>query len=218
MDRLKRAKTSAAQWGVVRTSWAILMHRLSPWVKICRVQRIAAERSNIPGAFDGISVRLANRDELLLAVTDLPDLDPTYVHEAMDRGDICAAGFDGGRMVGFIWATLTTAPHGDGLWAKVDPPYAYGYKSYVLPEYRGERLVSRLGHCRDCECLSRGCDYVVAFVESHNYASLRASLHAGAENVGFAGYIKLFKRSFPFRSSRARRSTFRFYQRQQPSC
>ncbi|MBM4202825.1 MAG: hypothetical protein FJ194_01565 [Gammaproteobacteria bacterium] len=194
------------------------MRRRSPWFVLARVsvRNITAEA--VPGnVIEGLSVRLASRAELLQAAEEKPDaLSTDFVNAALDRGDICVAAFDGEHLVGFIWGSFSTAPHSDGLWVKAEHPYRYGDKSFVEPQYRGQRLVFALQRARDMVCLERGYPLNVGFIETHNYPSLLATIRSGSKRVGYAGYVRLFGRSYPFRTPGVVPHTFQFYRREVP--
>jgi hypothetical protein len=141
----------------------------------------------------------------------LGNLTREWVAAALARGDVCAAVFEGDRIVAYTWVSFCRAPHVDGIWVEFRKPYRYGYKAFVRPDCRGQRLSPSLALFSDALCIERGFSRTVAFVETHNYASIKSSWRQeGREFVGFAGYLKLFGRVFPFRTKGARQVTFRF--------
>ena len=211
MSRLRNIQNTLDRWGFARWFWSALMRTIRPWFFLARLQRIPLER-NHDHAHDDIVIRKATRDELLQAAIELPtEMDPEFIEAALERGDLGTAAFDGDLLVGFIWAAFSQAPHDDGLWVSIEAPYVYGYKSFVREAYRGRRLLSRLAYARDQMCLAQGRFANVGFVETHNFASHRAGLHAGADDIGLVGYVRLFGKSYPFRTPTAARTTFRFY-------
>lgn len=50
---------------------------------------------------------------------------------------------------GSAWAAFDVAPHGDGLWVRVEAPYCYGYKWYARPDYRGRGIIGKMTLLRD---------------------------------------------------------------------
>jgi hypothetical protein len=209
-----------SRWGLPRAVYIRTMVLLKPWFTLCGVyvrEHDPAARSHAPAP--GISVRAATRAELLRAAQDpIMELDPATVDAALRRGDICVAAFDSTRehvsdperLVSYAWRSFTTAPHVEGLWVTFERPHRYGYKSLTLPDYRGRHLQDLVSYYTDALCLERGFRYGLAIIETHNFASIASNLRRGSRVVGWAGYVKLFGRVFPFRSSGARRHTFRF--------
>ncbi len=194
------------------------MSRLRPWLLLARVYRLDFHRYRDVEVDPRFDLHVPSPAELDSAIERFPEqLNSKDVDAARARGDICMAAFDrcnGNRMVGFAWATTTTAPHDDGLWVAVDFPAIYGYKSFVDPDYRGRGLNVAMIVERDRVARRHGFGACVAFVETHNYASVQSNIHLGSDRVGYAGYARVFGRVVPFRSPRARQATLRFYRRE----
>ncbi len=161
---------------------------------------------------NGVSIRMATRDDLIRAAHEMPkQLGFRFLEDALARGDICLAAFHDETMVAFIWRSFTRVPHADGLWVEVEWPYRYGYKAYTKPDFRGQGLSGWLSRLGDEVCLDKGFRYGVGFVETHNYPSIKADLRVGGRMVGYAGYLKLFGKAYPFRTRGVVPHTFRFY-------
>jgi GNAT superfamily N-acetyltransferase len=202
------------QWGLSRALWSLLTNRLRGMLFFAHVVVLPLRRAPTKVQQDDLEIRIASREELHLAALQMPQqLPEEFVDAAVERGDLCAAAFDRGILVGFMWVSFSGAPLIDELWAEVQPPFTYGYKSFVLPEYRGRRVLARMADARDQASLDRGCDYNVAYIETHNFASYRSAQYAGTRHFGFVGYLRLFGRYFPFRTAGARQTTFRIVRR-----
>jgi len=188
------------------------MNRLRPWFLLARIYILPLPTEPVrPELHDGLRVHQASRDELAQAARELPDqLDVDDINTALNRGDICVAAFTGGRTVGFAWGSLSNAPHNDGVQVTVSSPYVYGYKSYVLPQYRGNHLSAALIHARDRIFRQNDRHTSVGFVETHNYPSITVNKRMGSMLVGYAGYVRLFRRYFCFRTPGVRAHTFEF--------
>lgn len=202
-----------AQWGFRRALWAAFISRIRPWFMLCRV--VVRSMKDDPPESDlgnGITIRQASYEDLLAAIDSMPsELNRKFIDGAFARGDLCVAAFDGSKMVASTWASFDTAPHGDGLWVKVEPPYKYSYKSFTHEKYRGRGLIGEVTRLRDSLSVAKGCQYAVGFIETHNYASLQANRRQGSRTVGYAGYLKAFGKTFPFRSPGVVSHTFRFF-------
>ena len=180
---------------------------------LSRITIIEIEHYPLPtGLGHGLTMRKASREDLLTAARENPaQLSLAFVDDALARGDYCAAAFDGSRMVAWAWASFDTAPHDDGLWVKVEPPYSYGYKWYTKPEYRGQGIIGQLAIFRDKLGAETGITHNVGFTETHNYASWQTNQRLHTQFVGYAGYFRLLGKSYPFRTPGVVKHTFRFY-------
>jgi hypothetical protein len=194
------------------------MRRLRPWLVVSRVQvgELLETTTESNRRAEGLRIDIPSRGELLQAARELPDeLTEAFIDDAASRGDVCVAAFHGGHVVAWAWRSFTTAPHADGVWVRLDPPYCYSYKWYTRPEYRGRRVLTRVCRYGDELSRDRGCRRAAWFIETHNYPSLRASRRLGARTVGYAGYLKLFGKSYPFRTPGVLPHGFRFYRNDQ---
>lgn len=200
------------QWGLRRALWAKLMVLIRPWFFLSRIS--AVEVAAYPPMIrptDELTVRRATREDLVAAAAENPDqLSQAFVDQALSRGDYCVAAFDGAQMVAWAWASFDRAPHDDGLWVKVEAPFSYGYKWYTKPDYRGKGIILQLTVLRDRIGAESGRTHSVGFIETHNYASWQASKRLGSQSVGYAGYLKLRGRSYPFRTRGAAQHSFSF--------
>ncbi len=199
--------------GLKARLWAALMKRARRWLMLSRVHVREMQSEAVPTELEnGVSIRSATREDLIRAAREMPkQLDLEFVEDALARGDICLAAFHDETMVAFIWRSFTRVPHADGLWVEVEWPYRYGYKAYTKPEFRGQGLSGWLARLGDAVCLGKGFKYGVGFVETHNYPSIKADLRVGGRKVGYAGYLKLFGKAYPFRTLGVVPHTFRFY-------
>ncbi len=211
-DRLAR---DIERWGLVRTLCGRIAGLNRTWLVICGIYSRPIDRSfeSLPVDSSGITFRLATRKDLLSAAAHMSDhLSFEFVESALDRGDVCAAAFDGARMVSYIWRAFTATPHTEGLWVRFQKPYRYGYKAYTDPAYRGRHLQNPIRLLADDTSVALGCTASISFIEINNYQSIAAELRRGNSRVGFAGYVRLFGKVFPFRSRGARQHTFEFFQ------
>jgi len=201
------------QWGLPRALWSRVAGALRPWMLIARVRIRAVEPEMLrqfPTA-PGIEIREATEDELSRAAAAMPAaLSSSFVIAARARGDVCAAAFDGPAMLSFSWFSFSEAPGPDGTIVEFSNPYRYIYKSYTRDEYRGMRLQQPVLFALDAEHLTKGYTHTIGYVETHNYASINAGVAAGAQWVGYAGYLRCFGRILAFRSPGARRHSFCF--------
>jgi hypothetical protein len=91
-----------------------------------------------------------------------------------------------------------------------DPSCRYVYHTYTRPEYRGRRLPAALNALDETEAAAQGRTHTISFVESHNYPSIAFGNRLGNRCIGYAGYVRLCGRPYPFRTPGARRHGFQF--------
>jgi GNAT superfamily N-acetyltransferase len=142
------------------------------------------------------------------------ELNEARVRAAYQRGDVCVAAMDAGRVVGYVWFAFNAAPHIHGVWVKFGAAARYSYKSFVRPSHRGRGIARQMYHRANQICPRRGRSLNVLIVDLDNKASLRASYAAGRVPVGYAGFLCALGRTFTFRSPGARRYGFAFYRPQ----
>ncbi len=218
MVDLEQWRSDLDRWGLARFLHIRIMSFLKPCLTLCRIHtRTPDLAERIRGLREGHSVRIASREDLIRAAEDpVMGLVPTKIDAALDRGDICAAAFDGDKMVAYAWRSFSIAPHVDGLWVTFEHPYRYGYKALTHPDYRGQHLQDAISAVSNAPCIERGYTEALSIVESHNYASITQDLRRSNRVVGWAGYLKLLGRVYPFHTSGARRHTFRFVRSEAP--
>jgi hypothetical protein len=138
-------------------------------------------------------------------------LEPDFIHAAFEKGDLCIALFQGSRLLAYYWRGMGQTQHLDGLWVEFDAKYCYSYKAFTHPDFRRSGLQYTVSMWADPLLLERGYGHSIGFVETHNFPSVMASARRGSVRAGYAGYLRLFGRHYPFRSPGARRRGFRFF-------
>jgi len=205
--------TDYRTWGLTKTLYARLMRALSRWLFFCVVElRPLRSDPNVPTLAPGRRVRVATQEELD-TITDDPvyEITKTFIRDSLKRGAYCMAAFDGDTIVSYTWRAFSTAPHVEGLWVEFDRRYRYGYKGFTHPDYRQQGLQNAISLLSDAECIRRGRTHGIGFIETHNYPSLISNHKRGNKRVGYAGFLRIRGRLFPFRTPGAKRHGFRFY-------
>lgn len=195
-----------------KKSYRAVMRRARPWFFLAHVTVRPLQADPLIQPPPGIEIRDATQKELMSAAQE-PDmlLNPGRINEALGRGDVCTAAFDGTKMVGYTWISFGRTSQGQEVGIDFSPPYRYGYKSFVRPEYRGRRINNALALSSDAYCIDRGFHQAIAYVETHNYASIQSSRRQiGRVFVGLAGYLTCLGRTFTFRTPAVRKLGFRF--------
>jgi hypothetical protein len=207
--RFDNLEADVRRWGWMRSLFIRVMSVLHRYtgLHLYRINvRPLVRRPTEPSLPGGITLRVVQPEELLKA-TDDPELDmhPDFVRSALARGDMAFGAFEGDRLVGYTWRTFTAAPYFDGLWARVDRPYQYTYKSFTRPAYRGRHIHVGVTLFADIHLLERGYTAEVGFIDLTNFTSIGVAKYLGRRRIGYAGYVKWFGRRMLFRTPAARR-------------
>jgi len=165
----------------------------------------------------GITARVASPDDLHNAIKfdgllQSRFISAAFIEAALSRGDICIGVFDQSRLVSYHWLAFSTVPYRDGIWVGFEKPYYYSYNAYTDMDYRGRHLRVPAVQLADKLALSKGYKYALLYIETHNYSSIESSKYTSSKLVGYAGYVKLFGKVYPFRSRGAKKHCFSFYQ------
>ncbi|MEZ4295220.1 MAG: hypothetical protein R3B70_09615 [Polyangiaceae bacterium] len=113
------------------------------------------------------------------------DMDAAFVKAALARGDRCFGAADGELLASYGWYSTRPTPVTDDLLLRFDGAYAYMYKGYTLPEYRGKRLHG-IGMARAMAAhVAEGKRGLVSYVAATNFASLRSCHRLGYRDLGW---------------------------------
>lgn len=93
-------------------------------------------------------------------------------------------------LTSYGWYSTRPTEAGPGLVLHFDPAYAYMYKGFTLPRFRGHRLHA-IGMASALEAYTReGSKGLVSYVESSNFASLRSCVRMGYQTFGHVVFVK----------------------------
>ena len=203
--------SEVGRWGLWRGLYAKLMRWLTVSLGLFIAHVYRAELKSYDGHVPPeLNVILATPTDLAPYIQLREyQLGRSFVQHAWARGDACVATYYNGQLAAYGWVAYDQAPHVDGMWVRFGPGHRYNYKSLTLPEYRGRHLRGSYGvlaqRDRDEEVT-----HSIAFIETHNYASISAEKRHGGQKIGFAGYLQITGRIFVFSSPGAKRFGFTF--------
>ena len=202
--KFENLRADAIRWGWKRTFLIRVVSALRRYARLhiyrINVRPLAAQspEAHLPS---GITVGIVPPRELLKAARDPElDMDPDFVRDALARGDMAFGAFEGGRLVGYTWRTFTAAPDRDGLWARVSHPCQYSYKAFTRRSHRRKRIHVAITAFADAYLLWRGYAFEVGHLEIDNFASIGLADFMGRRKIGYAGYLRCFGCSIPFRT------------------
>lgn len=123
------------------------------------------------------------------------DMDREFIRSALERGDRCYGALDddgaAGRIAAYGWYADRPTSVTDGLELRFDPAWAYMYKGYTLPGYRGRRLHG-LAMARAMRAhVEAGKKGLVSYVDAANEASLRSCRRMGYRDLGHLVAVRI---------------------------
>lgn len=185
-------RDKAAKFGWRRTAISAVLQRAEQYLGIhvwAIFSRPAYEAFDLTPEQQRFEYRRLSREDCLAAAqTPGLALSEDFVSAAWARGDECFGAFDDGRLIAYLWRSTDTAPLFDDLWLQLrGSPKFYGYKTLVLPEYRGVRLFQVLRGLFDAEYVERGLTRSVGYVAMRNLPSMASlELDPEHERIGLA--------------------------------
>ncbi len=112
------------------------------------------------------------------------DMDGEFIRQAIAKGDRCYGAIDAGRIAAYGWYSTRPTDVTDGLVLRFADGWAYMYKGYTLPEYRGRRLHG-LAMARAMRAyVEEGKKGLVSYVDASNEASLKSCRRMGYRDLG----------------------------------
>jgi GNAT superfamily N-acetyltransferase len=152
-----------------------------------------------PNGFEtyGREIRELSKDEIFhLARTPGSGMDETHA-ESVERGDRCLALMDGEFAACLCWYARKGPVPLRGLWSvNFDDDCVYVHGAFTHPLHRGQRLLQCNLDAAFRQFSDQGRRRMVALVESHNYASLRAFRRAGYYHEGTIHTVRIGAESF----------------------
>jgi hypothetical protein len=112
------------------------------------------------------------------------DMTEDFIHDAIAQGDRCYGVLHGDTLASYGWYATRPTPIDDDLTLHFDPAWAYMYKGFTLPAYRGKRLHG-FGMARALAALSNeGSAGLISYVRSNNFPSLKSCYRMGYRDFG----------------------------------
>ncbi len=156
--------------------------------------------------------RFASGQELVKAARDprwQAELDPAFVEGALEKGDECMAIFDGEVLASVGWYSRQPTVVTNEMMLHFDPEWAYMYRGYTVPEYRGKRLHG-VGMSLACQAYTeRGARGLISYVEFNNLQSLRSVERMGYRIFGDIYLLSIGGRERAWSSPGCRAYAFR---------
>lgn len=90
-----------------------------------------------------VEIRELGRDELSAFAADPAyEISPRFLAESREREDVCMSAFAGGKLVAYSFNSRSATNIDAGMRFHFPRGWAYHYKAFTLPDWRGKRLHS----------------------------------------------------------------------------
>jgi hypothetical protein len=187
-----RFRKKSARVGLRRTAVSAVLQRVERYLGIhvwAIFLRPAYRSFELGPEYSQFEFRCLTEADLRSAAAD-PQLAMTsaFIDAALARGDACFGAWHEGRLIAYLWRSVTAAPLFDDLWIRIDlQPQFYGYKTLVLPQYRGLRLFQVLRALFDPQYVEHGLTEGVSYVAVRNLPSIASvELDPELDRIGYA--------------------------------
>lgn len=201
------------RFGLLRVTLAALADRYRKFIKVWVVLGRKLEPTfELPSEHQKFELKQLTREEALIAAENaVLELTQDFIESAFNRENYCFGAFDQGNLIAYHWRSTNIAPLTQDLQIRFDArPQCYSYKSFVLPEYRGLRLIQSLERADDVHLIERGIERAFGYIALDNLPSLTAFLRNPKHyQIGHAGVVTISKYRWTFQTGGARK-TFAF--------
>lgn len=198
--------------GFVRTGYALLMQGLKRALGlfVVRVGQTPVDARRPPRP-DGVDTELLSASQMrsVAAADPALEISASFLDDAQRRGHVCVLTRYRGEIAGYGWTSLRRCVHTESVHVVFGEGYRYNFKAFTLPWARGKHLRGHFG-ALDAFNREHQISHSVYFIETHNFASLRAARRNGGTFCGYAGYLLVFGKLLTFRTRGAAGAGFAF--------
>ena len=171
--------------GILKFSWLGFQYILRKTIRLHWENTIMFERSleePIQEIVPRVRIRVAQATEDDLdKFKGIVDEDKrSRFKQRFEEGRICFVALDGKKVVAFTWLSLENEYEPDlQIEIKLNDEEAYFFDTYVLPEYRHNRLQSTMMAAKLMYLHHQACKRVISLVWDKNTYSIKALVSAG---------------------------------------
>jgi GNAT superfamily N-acetyltransferase len=177
--------------------------------KVVGATRIEAEFLEVS---QGFQHRFLDRADLERFARDPQNrFEPSFVGEALGRGDRCYAILDGDGLAAYGWYGTATTPVGDDLAVSISPNDVFMYRGYTLPQYRGRRFHAIAMTWALRRYLEEGKAQMISYVDSINLSSLKSCQRMGYKHIGDVYIGKVGGHRIVYTDHACRKHAFRMH-------
>ncbi len=120
-------------------------------------------------------------------------ISPDFLARAAYKNDHCLAIFHGNRLVSYGWYSTKPTRVSRDLIAVFSNNWAYMYRGFTHPDYRGQRLHAHGKALALKLYQQKGYKGLLSYAEINNYRSLRSNSRLGYQNFGKIYIVKVGK-------------------------
>ena len=126
------------------------------------------------------------------------DIDPELPERLGHGYDFCFAGLVDGRLASYCWLALHSieARHNrsaesiaSGIAFSYPKSYAFRYKGFTHPDYRGNRIYQKIGSEASIAMRELGVRFLISTAEVVNFGAIKSSYRCGYKKFGTAVLI-----------------------------
>jgi hypothetical protein len=198
-------------FGLMRTVYDVLIRGLSHFLffKILKVIRLpeVSGTYHLPEKYD--YKEISPEQFQAIALNREYEIPHRLVQEMSQRGNICYGIFDNGVLANYVLMYSSSARITEDLIVCFDSSYGYLCNTFTHPQFRGEHLSSIGVALASNQFFGRGFQELLAYVESHNFSSLKSLYRIGWRDVDTIYVVRLLGRYFIRTGSACRRYGFR---------
>lgn len=166
----------------------------------------------------GIVLKVISKDELLqLAQDPRLDISKDFINSAFEQNHLPFGLLMDDKLAAYAWQSRSSVWLRENIFVEFPAEYRYGYKAFVLPEFRGQRLISLIYNFQSNYFLELGINKTIGYIEISNFASF-ANAEASVKSnktvkrmdLGYAGCWSKGPFFLAFRTPAAKTAGFRF--------
>lgn len=141
---------------------------------------------------DGMNVRTLTPDEVRNFAREPSNEIDGSLADRLELGyDFCIGSVIEDRLAGYCWiathsveARHNRSTDSAGVALSYPEEYAFRYKGFTHPDFRGRGIYRRVAHVASLEMKKKGVRYILSTAEIINYSALRSSYRCGYEYLG----------------------------------
>jgi hypothetical protein len=180
-----RAKALFRQQGTLKTAWAGFKYILRKtlgihWQTIIFFERQVSEPISEVVPKIPVQIRIATIDDMDKFNNMFDEHKCNLLRQRFTRGEMCFVAVDGEKVIAQQWISSSDEYDPDNrLKVKVNSNEGYFFDTYVLPEYRNNKLHAALVASGLKHIYDRGLKKAIGIVVKNNTYSIKATLSQG---------------------------------------
>jgi len=186
------------QYGILPAAWLIIRYVLRKilridWQRTILFERLLADPIQEVVPKIKVNIERATVEDLEKLKGMVDEAKYNRFRQRFDRGNICFVARDGDKIAAFSWISFDREFEVESqIEIKLNYKEAYGFDTYVEPEYRNNRLQSAMEPTILKYLRSQGYEKMIGLVDKNNIYALKGLLSAGNKPKRIATLIRIF--------------------------